>query len=363
MVITDRPTPFAVVDEAVLRRNIAVMQARVEAAGATMRPHVKTHKTKQIARMQVAAGARGITVATIAEAEAFAAAGFDDLFIAYPLWLDEARGARLAALTARADVRVGTDSPDGARRIARYAPDARVLVEIDSGMRRSGVAPQEAGLVASAAARAGLAVDGVFTFPGHSYAPDGGREAAAAQERAALALGAEALAGVGLPAGVVSGGSSPSIEFTRADSATELRPGVYVAQDAQQWELGACGRGDVALTIYATVVSHAGGRVVLDAGNKALGPDRPGYCHGHGRLLDHLDARIVLLSEHHAVADLAGDRPPPLGSVVRVVPNHACTAFNLVEEVVVAGESRGPSEGPAATIADVWPLIARGANG
>jgi D-serine deaminase-like pyridoxal phosphate-dependent protein len=141
---------------------------------------------------------------------------------------------------------------------------------------------------------------------------------------------------------------------------TEARPGVYVFGDAQQWELGSCPPERIALTARATVVSHAGGRVVLDAGSKILSADRAPYATGYGRLLDHPQARIVQLSEHHAVVDLAGDpdgaappEPPALGSVVRVVPNHVCTAVNLVDELLVAHSDR---------IVDRWPVAARGRN-
>ncbi len=237
---------------------------------------------------------------------------------------------------------------------AAVRPGLGVLIEVDSGMRRSGVPPRAAGEVALAAREAGLVVVGVFTFPGHSYAP-AAREAAAAQEREALAQAAASLAQAGVACPIVSGGSSPSLAYAAEGAANELRPGVCVVQDAQQWELGACGPDEIALTAHARVVSHAGGRLVLDAGSKILGADRPAYASGHGRLLDHPDARIVMLSEHHAVAQLPDGSPlPPLGSIVRVVPNHACNAINLVDVLVVEA---------AGAVVDVWAVGARGANG
>jgi D-serine deaminase-like pyridoxal phosphate-dependent protein len=133
---------------------------------------------------------------------------------------------------------------------------------------------------------------------------------------------------------------------------TEVRPGVYVFGDAQQWELGTCSPDEIALTCRATVVSHAGGRLVLDAGSKALGADRAAYATGYGRLPDHPDARVVLLSEHHAVADLGTTPLPSIGSQVDVVPNHVCNAVNLAETLYVDdnGELR------------MWPVLARGQN-
>ncbi len=355
--LIDAPTPALVVDRAVLDANIAGMAQVASAAGATLRPHVKTHKSVEIARRQVAAGAHGITVATVAEAEAFVGAGFDDVFVAYPLWVDDARGARLAALTERAAIAVGCDSAAAATRLAEAVGGApvRVLVEVDSGHHRTGVCPARAGEVARAARDAGLEVVGVFTFPGHSYGL-GQRAAAALQERRALSAAAGSLRAYGMAAGVVSGGSSPSMAYVDSGVCTEWRPGAYVFNDAQQWELGACAPEQIALTAYATVVSRGRGRVVLDAGSKTLAADRPAYASGHGRLLDHPDARIVQLSEHHAVAEFPSghaEEVPALGSIVRVVPNHCCNAVNLADELVVVDEGRQ---------VDCWRIDARGAN-
>jgi D-serine deaminase-like pyridoxal phosphate-dependent protein len=350
--LTDRPTPHLVVDADVLAGNVAAMASYAAERDLVLRPHAKTHKSADVARLQLEAGAGGLTVATVAEAEVFADAGCPDLFVAYPLWVDAARGARVRALTERVALAVGVDSVEGARALAAHAPGTAVLVEVDCGHHRSGVPPTLAGEIAEGAARAGLDVRGVFTFPGHSYAP-GVAADVAAQESDALRTAATSLSQHGIEPRVVSGGSTPSVAGADAEVLTELRPGVYVFGDAQQWELGTTEPRDVALTCLATVVSHAGGQVVLDSGSKVLGADRPPWTTGFGRLLDRPAARITLLSEHHAVVDW-GDRPlPPLGSRVRVVPNHVCTAVNLADELVVV---RG------GTTADVWPVTARGAN-
>lgn len=352
MVVEPR-TPYLRVDLTRLRHNIRRTAERAAAADVALRPHVKTHKCLEIARLQLAAGAVGITVATIGEAETFVRAGFDDVFIAYPLWLDDLSARRLRDLTAEATVTIGVDSAAGAAQAGRHlgAHGARALVEVDSGHHRSGVTPGDAGQVAVAAVRAGLDVRGAFTFPGHSYAPDA-LVSAAADEAGALTEAAASLREAGVEPTVLSGGSTPSLDAADTEVLTELRPGVYVFGDAQQWELGTIARDDIALTCCATVVSHAGGRLVLDAGSKALGADRAGYATGFGRLLAHPEARIVLLSEHHAVADL-GDAPlPPIGSRVEVVPNHVCAAVNLADHLFVqeAGDTKA------------WPVAARGQN-
>ena len=225
------------------------------------------------------------------------------------------------------------------------------MVEVDSGQRRTGVPPEEAGAVAAAAVEAGLSVRGVFTFPGHSYAPDA-LHTAADDESRALRVATESLRAAGLEPDVLSGGSTPSLAHTDTDTLTELRPGVYVFGDAQQWELGTATPAEIALTCRASVVSHAGGRLVLDAGSKALGADRAAYATGGGRLPAYADARVVQLSEHHAVVDLAGAPLPTLGERVDVMPNHVCAAVNLAD--TLWADTAGTLE--------PWPVAARGRN-
>ena len=342
-------TPYLHVDVARVRANLAAVADRAAAAGVSLRPHAKTHKCAEIARLQLEAGAVGLTVATIGEAEAFAEHGVEDLFVAYPLWLTEDAARRLRDLAGRADLAIGVDSAESAARAGTLlaGTGVAVLVEVDSGQHRSGVAPSEAGGIAAAAAEAGLPVRGVFTFPGHSYAPDA-LASAADDEAQALREAVASFEAAGLEPDVVSGGSTPSLAHTHTDVLTEMRPGVYVLGDAQQWELGTMAPGAIALVCRSTVVSHAGGRLVLDAGSKALGADRAAYATGWGRLPAYPDARVVQLSEHHAVVDLVGAPLPALGSVVDVVPNHVCNAVNLADVLWADGEP--------------WPVVARGRN-
>ncbi|MEV6343132.1 alanine racemase [Actinoplanes sp. NPDC051851] len=342
----DLATPHVAVDAGVLDRNLRAMAVGAASRGLALRPHAKTHKCVEIARRQVELGATGLTVATVAEAEVFAAAGLTDLFIAYPVWPSPSRVARLRALTERATVRVGVDSAESAAALSRAIPGLEVLIEVDSGHHRSGVAPAAVGELATTP---GLRVAGVFTFPGHAYGPGRQRDAAT-EEAAALAAAAAAL-----PAGiVVSGGSTPTAALTTAGPLTEMRPGVYVFGDAQQLELGACGWDDIALTVASTVVSRSADRIILDAGSKILGADRQSWATGNGRVLGHPDARITALSEHHATVVLPPGAPlPPLGTVLRVVPNHVCATVNLADtlHVVTDGE-----------VVDHWRVAARGAN-
>ena len=347
-------TPALLVDRNILDRNIARMAESARSRGLSLRPHAKTHKCLEIARRQLDAGARGLTVATVSEAEVFADAGFDDLFVAYPLWVDTARGARLRALADRVRLTVGLDSETGVRQLVERAGTAiGVFVEIDSGHHRTGVRPERAGTVASAAREAGLHVLGVFTFPGHSYAPEA-RSKAAREEADALGTAAASLRAVGIEPSVISGGSSPTALLDVPTAANELRPGVYVFGDAQQLELGAVSETDIALTALATVVSARGEDVVLDAGSKVLGADRAAWATGYGRILGEPDARITALSEHHATVRWPNPSTrPELGQRVRVIPNHVCNAVNLADELVIVS---------GGVVVERWKVAARGRN-
>ncbi len=355
------PTPALVVDLERCDRNVEAMARRAAEAAVALRPHAKTHKCPSLGARQLAAGAIGLTVATLGEAEVFADHGADDLFVAYPLWADDDIAHRVAALSEQVRLSVGADSVEAVELLGRAvgrSAGLRVLVEVDCGLRRTGVAGADAVTVAAAVGRVGLELGGVFTFPGHSYAP-GMANAARADEARALAEAASVLEAAGLPCPVRSGGSTPTAAGPPGAGVSELRPGVYVFNDAQQVALGTCAPDDVALAALATVVSTpAPARAVLDAGSKVLGPDRPAWAPGHGLLPGRPAARVTGLWEHHAVVDqtatLAAGHPPlRLGERVAVVPNHVCTAVNLARQLhaVAGGE-----------VVERWEVAAAGAN-
>ncbi|GAB2518547.1 D-threo-3-hydroxyaspartate dehydratase [Corynebacterium atrinae] len=335
-------TPIVRIDLDRLRANIASMAA----SEIPLRPHVKTHKIPEIARLQLAAGARGLTVATVGEAEVFAEVA-DDIFIAYPVWADD----RLAALSRRVSLTVGCDSVEAARRLSLIDASVPLLIEIDSGHHRSGVPVERVGPLARQILDLGLEVRGAFTFPGHSYQP-GQMGAAAEDEAVALSQAGEILRELGIRDPVLSGGSTPSARVADASVLTELRPGVYVFNDAQQLELGTCGWEDIALTVRARVISRRADlhQVILDAGSKILSADRPAWASGFGRIMGVPDARLTAVSEHHGtVAWPTGEPLPTIGEEVDVVPNHVCPVLNLVDEVEVSDGSR-------------WVVAARGKN-
>lgn len=335
--VDELSTPAVVVDLDVLERNVARMAAAARAAGVRLRPHAKTHKCPDIGRLQLAAGAVGLSVAKVSEAEVFARAGFDDLFVAYPaVGTDKAR--RLLDLCDRARLAVGVDSLAGAASLgAVFAAAGRrldVRLKVDVGYHRVGVTPDDAqGVARAVAALPGIELRGVFTHAGHAYAaptPEAVAEIARDEART-LAAVAEALRAEGLPIDEVSVGSTPTARAALgAGGIGECRPGNYVFHDATQVSLGTCTLDDCALTVAATVVSVPGpGRAFVDAGSKTLSSDalrpRPG---GHGWILGRR-SRLSSLSEEHGWVEVAEGETFRVGERVRILPNHACVVANL----------------------------------
>jgi D-serine deaminase-like pyridoxal phosphate-dependent protein len=353
LVPDDLETPAAVVDAERVERNLTRMANAAATAGVALRPHAKTHKCLQVARLQLSLGAAGLTVATLLEAELFASNGCPSVFIGYPMWAGSGdRGARLAALRSLTSLRVGVDSEAAAAALAAAAPGVAVLIEVDSGQHRSGVAIGQVAPLAVSCAKLGLTVAGAFTHPGHAYGAPSAAGDAARDERVALAAAGEALTDAGVVEGepVLSGGSTPTASAGLTAPLTEVRPGTYVFGDRQQMYLSGLDVDDVALVVAARVVSvPRPGEAVLDAGSKALSGDRPAWLAGHGLILEAPEATIAVLSEEHAVVrELT--TPLKVGDLVRVVPNHVCTVVNLTSELVVVADG---------AVVDRWPVSGR----
>ncbi len=350
----DIDTPALLVDHDTLSANVASMAERMLGTGVALRPHAKTHKSPHIARMQLDQGACGLTVASLGEAEVFADAGCEDLFVAYPFYASARKAPRLRALAGRARVSLGLDSLEAARSLvaAGAAGLLTVLIEVDCGQHRSGVPPEAAGDLAQRCAELGLRIEGVFTHGGHGYLAPSAPAGAALDETEGLAQAVASLAEHGVAAQTVSAGSTPTAIASATGPVTEERPGTYVFNDRQQLALGSASRSDVAVAVAATVVSTAvPGQAVVDAGSKALASDRPGWLPGHGVVPELGDAPLVALSECHGLVQLNGQAPPPVGSIVRVVPNHVCTVVNLFDHYEVVAQGR---------VVDRWPISARG---
>jgi D-serine deaminase-like pyridoxal phosphate-dependent protein len=358
---TDLATPSIVVDLDIVARNIERLAAGARDRGVALRPHVKTHKSVALARMQLEAGAAGITVGTVGEAEVMAAGGIDDIFIAYPIWAVGARAERIAELHRTVTLSVGIDSVEGAERLARAVEGTgrtlTVLVEIDSGGRRTGLAdPADVVQLARAARSAGLRVAGVFTHGGHSYRDPDARIPAAADEVAVLGAAADALRSDGFAVERISAGSTPTGLLAADGQVNEIRPGTYLLGDRQQLVLGAIPPDGLALVVAATVVSNAvRGQVVVDAGAKTLTKDRASFLEGFGLLPAYPDAVIERLSDYHgAVAVPAGTAAPALGEIVAIVPNHVCPVVDLFDTFVATR---------AGAVVGQWPVDARGRSG
>jgi D-serine deaminase-like pyridoxal phosphate-dependent protein len=353
-------TPVVVVDLDRTDSRIASMAALMRDRGIALRPHAKTHKSVEIARRQIAAGATGLTVATIGEAEVFADAGLADLFIAYPLVVRGPAVERLRRLASRSTLSVGADSVVGldalATAVSGMETSVRVLIEIDTGGSRTGVRPAEAGALARHAADLGLTVAGAFTHEGHGYRGGTARGAAGDDAASGLAVADAALREAGCQPSVLSAGSTPTAAASAHGVVTEERPGTYVYGDRLQAALAGDDAEDAALKVAATVVSEgSGGGFVIDAGAKILAQDVSPLIAGHGAIVGSPDAVISRLNDHHGVVDLPpGAARPAIGSVIWVVPNHVCPVVNLVDSFVVAQGGR---------VVDRWPVDARGRNG
>jgi D-serine deaminase-like pyridoxal phosphate-dependent protein len=357
--LNDLDTPCVVVDLDVLERNVSRMASRAREAGVRLRPHAKTHKAPEVGHLQLAAGAAGISLAKTSEAEVFADAGFDDIFLAYPI-VGAGKGRRLLALADRIRLAVGVDSVEGATSVGAvfHAAGRRldVLLKVDCGYHRVGVPPAEAATTARRIAELpGLALRGIFTHAGHAYlaaAPDD-IASIARQEGEILSATADSLRSEGLPVGEVSVGSTPTARVAMTVAGvTECRPGNYVYHDSSQVSLGTCEIEDCAMTVIATVISTpAADRAVLDCGSKTLSSDllrpRPG---GHGWILGRT-SRIASLSEEHGVVRVEPGETFRVGERVRVLPNHACVVSNLHDRIVLVRGDRVEGE---------WMVAARG---
>jgi D-serine deaminase-like pyridoxal phosphate-dependent protein len=363
MNLSELPTPALVLDVRRVRRNAERMQARVEGMGARLRPHVKTHKCVEVARLQTSARSSALTVSTLAEARWFAARGLTDLTYAVPIEPGKFQAAielagdceRLALLTD--DIAIPAQL-DAAARAANVTLD--LFLKVDCGYHRCGVEPEtrEAFEIPRRIMDAShLRFAGILTHAGHSYHSRDLAElrALARHERDLMVEFAAALRASGIPVPVVSIGSTPTISTVEhLEGVDEARPGNYIFFDAFQATLGSCRFEDCALTVLASVVHRDAARrkVVIDAGAVALSKDRGAVdvdstC-GYGRVLDlegrDLNLRVASLSQEHGIIEAHGDNDVPfdqlkVGTRLRILANHSClTAAQHPHYNVLDGE-------------------------
>jgi D-serine deaminase-like pyridoxal phosphate-dependent protein len=329
----DLDTPAVYVDLDILERNIRRMQKRCDAWGVSLRPHTKTHKIPEIARMQLAAGAIGITVAKVGEAEALPG---DDVLIAYPVMAGKLD--RLQAVAKARRVAVVVDSVEAARAL----PGIPAMVEVDVGVGRCGVQAPGAFLEV---AKACSEFRGLFFWP--SWLDEEGFRAAEKKVAACM----EAAKGAGLPVRAVSGGSTPGADKTLLiPQTTEIRPGTYVFNDANCVASGCARVEECALRVLVTVVSTSvPGQCVVDGGSKTFSSDATKGAGTYGLFPERPAWTMTKMNEEHGYVKIGS--PAKVGEKVWVVPSHVCTCVNMHDEV---------SYGRGGKVEGAWKVAARG---
>ena len=371
MRLADLETPALIADRARIETNARRMRDRLDIHGVALRPHLKTTKSAAIARIAHGGATGPGTVSTLHEADYFLQHGFDDL--TYAVCITPNKFAHAAQLTAGgARLKLLLADAATARALADFARDRGVtmaaMIEIDCGDHRTGLAPDDPALVdcarvIDAAERIDFA--GLLTHGGHSYACRTKADivAVADEERQALLDARARLAEAGIEAGFLSAGSTPTAALgERFDGITEMRPGVYLAGDLYQWQLGTCGFEDIAVTVLAAVIANdrRGNRVVLDAGGLALSKDRStadaAVDYGYGLLLREDGSRFAAdpivsgVSQEHGVVTADTTLPfdeLPVGARVRVLPNHVCMTAASYDRYYVVDDG-------GTTVIDEW---------
>lgn len=350
MKLIDIETPAALIDRRRMAGNIARMQEHLSALGVRLRPHVKTSKCIEVARAQQEAGAVGITVSTLKEAEQFFAAGFGDVLYAVCIVPDKLDRA-LALIRKGCTLTLLVDSVAAAEAVVAKGKAASqkfdVMIEIDSDGHRSGVQPEAPELIAigQVLQAGGATVKGVLTHAGSSYDLDtpAALQALAEQERALCVRAAERLRAAGIACPEVSIGSTPTaIAARNLEGVTEVRAGVYVFFDLVMSNVGVCTPQDVALSVLTEVIGHQPekGWVIVDAGWMAMsrdrGTQRQKIDYGYGAVCDldgnAIDGLIVsaanqehgIVSRRDGAADSSLIERFPIGTRLRILPNHAC---------------------------------------
>jgi D-serine deaminase-like pyridoxal phosphate-dependent protein len=344
------PTPALLLDLPAARRNIQRMAEGVASLPAVLRPHVKGHKSPDLARLQAQAGAQGFSTATVWEAIVLAAAGFDDLFVVNTV-AGPAKIAALAELARERRVLLAVDDLTNAAELSRAAVRAGstlgVLIEIDTGMARAGLTDPAAaaGLARQLAALPGIRFEGVTGYEGHcSLEDDVARRTV--KQRAAMDLFLAAVTAIedaGVPCSIVSAGGTRTWWLTAATSGvTEIQAGTYLLMD--RFHSGIKGGFEPAATVLTTVISRSPRFVILDAGNKSVAaPDLT--------VIAEHDLENVRFDEEHGVFAAPADGAIAVGDVVRLLPGYAPSTVNMYDayHVIENGE-----------VVDIWPIVPRG---
>jgi D-serine deaminase-like pyridoxal phosphate-dependent protein len=360
--IMEVDTPTLLVNLDKLEANIRRYAAITQKTGTRLRPHIKTHKTLEIADLQLRAGAGGITTAKLSEAEVFAHAGVTDIFIAYPI-IGPTKALKAARLAQSCHLIVGVESEVGVRQLSAAATSVGttlfVRVEINSGLNRTGVEPAAAeALCRQVLTAPGLQLDGIFTFRGAHFPgsdPLSPEELGRLEGETMVAL-ADQLRRAGIPIQEISVGSTPTGPYAaQVPGVTEVRPGTYVFFDRMMEHTGTSSMDEIALTILATIVSRPSQDfAIIDAGSKTFCgdviPANVGL-EGYAVTTDGRGGVVVRMSEEHGFVRLAPGFAPAVGDKLAFFPNHVCTTVNLSDELII--EQGG-------VVKDVWSVAARG---
>jgi D-serine deaminase-like pyridoxal phosphate-dependent protein len=350
------PTPFLLIEEDIVKRNISRIHHYADRHGFGVRPHVKTHKSLFIARMQIDSGAIGIAVAKAGEAEIMARLGNVDMTVAYPA-VGAGRAERLAKLSLKHNIRVAADTEYGLEELADAAVMQNtiigVLIMFDAGLHRCGVADpgQIVRLAQHVKRRAGLRYDGIQMYLGHLYGDPAGDPESFERIDQLWAPVYEALCTDGLRPETVSSGSTPSIENTHlVRHINEIRVGTAYLNDYFVLKFGHCSLKDCAARVVTTVVSDVvRGQVIIDAGSKALSSKQL-LRHEDlemGYVSEYPEARIFRLHEEHGWVDVSRcNHPPKVGERLSIIPVNVSLCINLYDHFYMISHGGAPQKFP-----------------
>lgn len=339
-------TPCIVIDTDKMHANIRGMAETAANNGVSLRPHAKTHKLPSVAKLQLEAGAVGVTVAKVSEAEVMAAGGIGNIFIAYPL-VASSKIERAITLSEQIKLILAVDSLEGAKRLSAAAQarshTLNVRLEIDTGLRRTGVLYENAvELAKQIHALQNLQLTGIYTFRGalQNGKATLDRRSAGLEEGELMVSLAEKMRAEGIPVVDVSVGSTPTGAYAaEVKGVTEIRPGTYVYQDRMQARLEVCGIDECAAYVLATVVSRPSETLaIIDGGSKTFATDvqpnaEPLMLQGFGHFVEAPDPVLERMSEEHGMVRLNAGHDWKPGDRVRVIPNHICSTVNLHNKV------------------------------
>ncbi len=353
-------TPAVIIDLDVVESNLDRMARFLAGHGVGLRPHTKTHKTVEVARMQMERGAFGLTVAKVGEAEAMAAAGPNEILVAHPI-LGQEKLRRLATVAHNQAVIVAVDSDFVARELSRAAVTHGVtfgvLVEFDAGHHRCGVKADATlvDLARTVSSLPGLTFRGLMTYFGNVWGNEQQRSEQAKLVTPVVLRALELFASAKIPVEIVSGGSTPSSLMPETFAGlTEVRPGTYVYNDLNTYYQGLCSIDDCAVRVLASVVSTAvPGQTIIDAGSKTMSSDQlgSGPMKGFGHIVEHPELQLTKMNEEHGYLQNIEQAGLSVGDTVAVIPNHVCTCINMHDEVFLVRKEQ---------VVGSWRVAARG---